>query len=369
MLFQRLPQWGFGQQGQPFIIAGPCSAETEEQVIDTCLQLAQQGVHALRAGIWKPRTRPNSFEGVGEEGLPWLRAAAQATGLPVCTEVANAQHVEKALRYGIDFLWIGARTTVNPFAVQEIADALRGVDIPVLVKNPVNPDLELWLGALERLYQAGLQKLAAVHRGFSIYKSVKYRNQPQWEIPIELRRRYPDLDLLLDPSHIAGHRDLLLELAQKGMDLGYNGLMIESHRQPAAAWSDAQQQLTPAALGDLLQQLVLRQPQTQDPLVAIQLQHYRDQIDQIDFQWLDLLAQRMELVRQIGSFKRDNHITILQLQRWEEILRTRMAAALPRQLSAAFIEQLLHVIHNESIRQQVEIMKTAESSTDPLHCR
>ncbi|MEL6650919.1 MAG: 3-deoxy-7-phosphoheptulonate synthase, partial [Bacteroidota bacterium] len=276
-----MKEWGLGL-GDFVVISGPCSAETPEQMMQSALGVAEHDVHILRAGIWKPRTRPNSFEGVGSVGLKWLKDAGKETGLPVCAEVANVKHVYEALRAGVDIMWIGARTTVNPFAVQEIADALDGVDVPVMVKNPINPDLELWIGAMERLQKAGLNKIAAIHRGFSTYGKTKYRNQPQWEIPIELRRRHPELAIICDPSHISGKRELLFDVSQKALDLNFDGLMLESHITPDKALSDAKQQVTPARLGEILQNLVHRSPSSSDPSLRSQLEIYRDEIDQFD---------------------------------------------------------------------------------------
>ena len=363
MQIVNIKDWGLGiRTGEvPIILSGPCSAETEEQVIETCLALAKHPVHILRAGIWKPRTRPNSFEGVGSVGLSWIKRAGKLTDLPVCVEVANAHHVKEALKHGIDILWIGARTTVNPFAVQEIANALRGVDIPVLIKNPINPDLELWIGAIERLYQVGVRKLAAIHRGFSIIPKDKYRNSPQWSIPIELRRRIRGIELIGDPSHICGNRHLLQTVAQNALDLNFDGLMIEAHRQPDQAWSDAQQQITPQQLGQLLATLVQRQANTDNPVFKRNLERLRAEIDQLDYQFLDLLRQRMELAREIGQYKKENNVAILQIERWEEIYSTRMKQASKMKVEETFIEALLQAIHKESIRQQTAILQNFES--------
>jgi chorismate mutase len=359
MTFQPFSEWfaGFPASG-PLWIAGPCSAETEEQVMETCLGAAQQGAHALRAGIWKPRTRPESFEGVGEPGLAWVKAAGTATGLPVCVEVAKAAHVETALRAGIDFLWVGARTTVNPFAVQEIADALRGVEVPVLVKNPVNPDLELWIGALERLSRAGIRRLGAVHRGFSMYGDTEYRNSPLWEIPVELRRRLPNLPLLCDPSHICGKRETIPGVAQNALDLGFDGLMVEVHRQPDQAWSDARQQFTPDDFGAWLHQLVVRRATADNPLFAPQLETLRRQIDRLDEQLVAVLGKRMDVAREIGLYKLENGVAILQLERWREVFRTRSKALRALDISDDFAHKLLQAIHQESIAQQARIMQS-----------
>jgi chorismate mutase len=337
---------------RPFVIAGPCSAETEEQVMNAAHQLSANGVKVLRAGIWKPRTKPGGFEGVGSEGLAWLKKVKQETGMYVSTEVATQKHVYEALKFGVDLLWVGARTTANPFAVQEIAEALQGVDIPVLVKNPVNPDLELWIGALERLSNVGLTKLGAIHRGFSSYDKKIYRNLPQWHIPIELKRRYPDLPILCDPSHIGGKRDLILPLSQQAMDLNYEGLIIESHCDPDNAWSDASQQVTPGRLKEILETLVIRdrKQSTED------LSDLRKQIDELDDQLLELLAKRMRVSCEIGTFKKEHNMTVVQTGRYDEILNTRITQAEAMNMNAEFIRTILEAIHEESVRQQVVIL-------------
>jgi chorismate mutase len=337
---------------RPLVIDGPCSAETEEQVMKTAKQLAANGVKILRAGIWKPRTKPGGFEGVGSEGLAWLKKVKQETGMYVSTEVATQKHVYEALKFGIDLLWIGARTTANPFAVQEIAEALQGVDIPVLVKNPVNPDLELWIGALERLSNVGITKLGAIHRGFSSYDKKIYRNLPQWHIPIELKRRIPDLPLLCDPSHIGGKCDLILPLSQQAMDLNYEGLIIEAHCDPENAWSDASQQVTPDRLKEILDALVIRdrKQSTED------LSDLRKQIDELDDQLLELLAKRMRVSCEIGTFKKEHNMTVVQTGRYDEILNTRIAQAEAMNMNADFIRTILEAIHEESVRQQVVIL-------------
>ena len=337
---------------RPFVIAGPCSAETEEQVMSVARQLSANGVKVLRAGIWKPRTKPGGFEGIGSEGLAWLKKVKQETGMYVSTEVATQKHVYEALKFGVDLLWVGARTTANPFAVQEIAEALQGVDIPVLVKNPVNPDLELWIGALERLSNVGLTKLGAIHRGFSSYDKKIYRNLPQWHIPIELKRRYPDLPILCDPSHIGGSRDLILPLSQQAMDLNYDGLIIESHCDPDNAWSDASQQVTPARLKEILETLVIRnrKQSTED------LSDLRKQIDELDDQLLELLAKRMRISCEIGTFKKEHNMTVVQTGRYDEILNTRIDQAKAMKMDTEFIRTILEAIHEESVRQQVVIL-------------
>lgn len=337
---------------RPMVIAGPCSAETEEQVMNTAKQLAADGIKIMRAGIWKPRTKPGGFEGVGSEGLLWLKNVKKETGMYVSTEVATQKHVYEALKFGVDLLWIGARTTANPFAVQEIAEALKGVDIPVLVKNPVNPDLELWIGALERLSNVGITRLGAIHRGFSSYDKKIYRNLPQWHIPIELKRRYPDLPIVCDPSHIGGKRDLIQQLSQQAMDLNFDGLIIETHCDPDCAWSDKDQQVTPERLKEILGSLVVRSAKqtTED------LSHLRQQIDEIDDQLLELLAKRMRVSCEIGTFKKEHEITIVQTDRYDEILNKRVAQAEEMGMNPEFMRVVLEAIHEESVRQQVEIV-------------
>ncbi len=337
---------------RPFVIAGPCSAETEEQVMETAIQLAADGIKVMRAGIWKPRTKPGGFEGIGSEGLGWLKRVKKDTGMYVSTEVATQKHVYEALKYGVDLLWIGARTTANPFAVQEIAEALQGVDIPVLVKNPVNPDLELWIGALERLSNVGLTKLGAIHRGFSSFDKKIYRNLPQWHIPIELKRRYPDLPIICDPSHIGGKRDLIQPLSQQAMDLGFEGLIIETHPNPDCAWSDASQQVTPARLKEILASLVIREgKQTTEDLSAL-----RRQIDEADDQLLELIAKRMRVSKEIGTFKKEHDMTIVQTDRYDEILTKRIAQATEMDMNPEFMRVILEAIHEESVRVQLDIM-------------
>lgn len=337
---------------RPLVIAGPCSAETEEQVMETARQLAAQGVKIFRAGVWKPRTKPGGFEGVGTEALGWLKKVKQETGMYVSTEVATAKHVQEALKFGIDLLWVGARTTANPFAVQEIADALKGVDIPVLIKNPVNPDLELWIGAIERLHNAGLRKLGVIHRGFSSYDKKLYRNLPQWHIPIELHRRIPNLPIICDPSHIGGRRDLIAPLCQQAMDLQFDGLIIESHNNPDSAWSDKDQQITPDVLSLILNTLVIREMnQTTESLAAL-----RKQIDEIDMSLTELLAKRMRVAGEIGQYKKEHGMAILQATRYDEILSKRIAEGEIMGMSGEFMKTILEAIHTESVRKQMEIM-------------
>lgn len=337
---------------RPIVIAGPCSAESEEQVLETAKNLASKGIKIFRAGIWKPRTKPGGFEGIGVIGLPWLKKVKEETGMYVATEVANKDHVFEALKAGVDILWIGARTTVNPFAVQEIADALRGVDIPVLVKNPVNPDLELWIGAFLRLYGAGIKRLGAIHRGFSSYDKKIYRNLPLWHIPIELRRRMPNLPIFCDPSHIGGKRELIAPLCQQAMDLGFNGLIIESHCNPDCAWSDASQQVTPDVLDYILNLLVIRkETQTTENLSEL-----RKQIDECDNNLMQELAKRMRVAREIGTFKKEHDMTILQTGRYNEILDKRGSQGVLLGVDSEFIKKVFELIHEESVRQQMEII-------------
>jgi chorismate mutase len=349
-------QW-LPHAGQPLLISGPCSAETESQTLATARQLAATGkVHMLRAGIWKPRTRPGQFEGAGQQGLAWLVQAGKETGLPVTTEVANASHVDLCLKSGVDVLWIGARTTVNPFSVQEIADALRGVNIPVMVKNPVNPDLELWIGALERLNKAGITRLAAIHRGFSSFDKGPFRNAPMWDLAIELKTRVPELDIVCDPSHICGTRDLIPFVAQKALDLDMAGLMIESHITPDAAWSDARQQVTPAALAKMMESLIVRQASVDNTAFTDTLTRLREQIDQLDDEIMQKLAARMKISQKIGEYKKENAVTILQVNRWEEIIHTRVALGLAMGLGEEFTREMLKLVHHESIQVQEKVM-------------
>jgi len=342
---------------EPLLIAGPCSAETEDQLVATAHLLKNTGrVTALRAGIWKPRTRPGEFEGIGSIGLEWLKRAKAETGLPTAVEVATAKHVEEALKAGVDILWVGARSTANPFTVQEIADALKGVDIPVMVKNPVNPDISLWIGALERINNAGITKLAAIHRGFSSYEKSAFRNEPMWDIAIHLKTLAPHLPLICDPSHISGNRDLIGYVSQKALDLDMQGLMIESHIDPSVAWTDAKQQVTPSALADLIDHLTLRKPETSNEQVNDKLGELRNSIDKIDDLIIQKIAERMKIAEQIGTYKKDNNITILQVGRWDEILTKRVNYGKALKLSPDFTEKLLELLHSESIRKQTEVM-------------
>ena len=337
---------------RPLIIAGPCSAESEEQVLTTARQLAKMGVKIFRAGIWKPRTKPGGFEGVGVIGLPWLKRVKEETGMYTAVEVATERHVFEALKHGVDMLWIGARTTANPFAMQEIADALKGVDIPVLIKNPVNPDLELWIGGIERIYNAGIHRIGAIHRGFSSYDKKLYRNMPAWHIPIELRRRLPNLPIICDPSHIGGKRELIAPLSQQAMDLGFDGLIIESHCNPDCAWSDKAQQVTPDVLELILETLVVRD--TTQPTES--LTSLRHQIDELDDQLLELLAKRMRVSKEIAEFKKANNMPVLQTGRYDEIFTKRIKQGSELGMSEEFLKVMLEAIHEESVRTQLELI-------------
>ncbi len=337
---------------RPFVIAGPCSAETEEQVMTTALELASKGCHNFRAGVWKPRTKPGGFEGNGEKALPWMKRVKDETGMLITTEVATPEHVELALKYGMDVLWIGARTTANPFAMQALADALKGVDIPVFVKNPVNPDIELWIGALERLNMAGIKRLGAIHRGFSSFDKKIYRNLPMWQIPIELRRRIPNMPIICDPSHIGGRRDLIAPLCQQAMDLGFDGLIVESHCDPDKAWSDAAQQITPDVLDYILSLLVIRDENTTTEGIT----QLRKQIDELDNDLMQLLAKRMRVCREIGQYKKEHNMTVLQAQRYNEILDKRGAQGALCGMDSDFVKTIFEAVHEESVRQQMEII-------------
>jgi chorismate mutase len=344
---------------RPLIISGPCSAETEEQVLATAQRLANTGkVDILRAGIWKPRTKPGMFEGIGAKGLPWLQQAKKITGLPTTVEVATGKQVQDALTFDVDVLWIGARTTVNPFSVQEVADALRGVDIPVLIKNPINPDLELWSGAVERIARAGIKQIGLIHRGFSSYGNTEYRNAPMWHLAIEMKRRNPELMLINDPSHISGRRDILLDVAQKAIDLDFDGLMIESHIDPDNAWSDAAQQVTPERLAEMLGAIIWRKEDTNSPEYHAALEKLRQQINQLDDELMQILGQRMKIADKIGEYKRENSITILQTNRWNEILERAFLKGDKLGLSKEFITKYFDAVHMESINHQNKVMNS-----------
>ena len=344
---------------RPLIISGPCSAETEEQVIQTATRLADTGkIDMIRAGIWKPRTRPGSFEGIGTKGLPWLQQAKKITGLPITVEVATGKQVEDALHFDIDVLWIGARTTVNPFSVQEVADALRGVNVPVMIKNPINPDLELWTGAVERVEKAGIKQIGLIHRGFSSYGNTEYRNAPMWHLAIEMKRRNPEMMIINDPSHICGRRDILLDVAQKAIDLDFDGLMIESHIDPDNAWSDAKQQITPEKLAEMLGNIIWRKEDINSEEFHAALEKLRQQINHLDDELLQLLGQRMKIADKIGEFKRNNNITILQTNRWNEILQRAFKEGGKVGLSKEFITKYFDAVHMESINHQNKIMNS-----------
>jgi len=351
------------QHSSSLIVAGPCSAESEEQVLSTALELAKiPQVQVFRSGIWKPRTRPSGFEGVGITGLEWLQKVRQQTRLLTAVEVASPDHVNTVLKYGVDILWIGARTVVNPFSVQEISEVLKGVDIPVMVKNPLNPDIRTWIGALERLNQVGIRKLVAVHRGFSFFKRTPYRNSPMWEIPIELKQWCPDLPILVDPSHICGETGLLLPVAQKAMDLEMNGLMIESHINPREALTDKDQQVTPEQLKILLSHLILRD-KTGPVEFENKLEELRSEIDKLDEELIDILARRMDIAEEIGRYKKENNITILQLKRWSQVIRDRVKEGEKMGLTKEFLLKLLEAVHEESIQRQTDVMNSDENAT------
>ena len=343
-----LPKYG----KRPFIIAGPCSAESEEQVMETATQLARNGCKIFRAGVWKPRTKPGGFEGHGEPALAWLKRVKEETGMLVTTEVATPEHAEMAMKYGIDLLWVGARTTTNPFAMQALADSLRETDITVLVKNPISPDLELWIGALERLNGAGIKRLGAIHRGFSSYDKTIYRNRPMWQIPIELRRRIPELPIICDPSHIGGKRELIAPLCQQAMDLGTDGLIIESHCNPDVAWSDADQQITPDVLEKIVSHLIIRDTTDTTEEIA----QLRQQIDELDNSVMDILAKRMQVCREIGQYKKEHNITVLQARRYNEILDKLGAQGAQCGMDADFVKKIYSAIHEESVRQQIDVI-------------
>jgi chorismate mutase len=350
---------------RPILIAGPCSAETEEQVLAAAHGLKDKNIDLFRAGIWKPRTRPGAFEGIGTEGLQWLKRVKEETGMKVTTEVANAQHVYECLKYGIDVFWIGARTTVNPFSVQEVADAMKGTDIPVLIKNPVNPDYKLWIGAIERIYKAGITRIGVIHRGFSTYGDSKYRNVPRWQMAIDLMQEFPGLEVICDVSHICGRRDILAETAQKAYDLNFDGLMVEVHPEPDAAWSDAAQQLTPDQFGGMIDGLIRRIITTDDPDYLAQIENYRSEIDEIDEELINLVARRMELVREIGGVKKVKNIAVLQPERFRALRDALRRRGDKNELSAEFISLFLEAIHQESINQQERVINNGKEPVTP----
>ncbi len=341
---------------KPWIIAGPCSAESQEQLLATAKAI-QSDTDLFRAGVWKPRTRPNSFEGIGEQALEWLKVVKQETKLRIATEVANAQHVEKCMQAGIDVLWLGARTTVNPFYVQEIAEALKGVDIPVFVKNPLHPELSLWIGALERLNKVGVNQLVAIHRGFFTLEQSAFRNEPKWEIPIRLKKKCPELPIICDPSHISGNTAMIQEVAQTALDLNMDGLMVETHIFPQNALSDAEQQITPKQLTNLISSLVLRETSAEDKNFNAQLKKIRKSIDEVDMRLLQVMGERTKLVQEIGRFKKENSVTILQIERWFEILKTRQDMGISCDLENQMVSELFELIHKHSILTQSDIMK------------
>ena len=352
-----LYDWGMFTEPRPSVIAGPCSAETKEQVMETAKGLKDLGINVFRAGIWKPRTHPGSFEGIGVEGLGWMQQVKKEYGLKISTEVASERHVFECIKFGVDLVWLGARTTANPFLVQEIADALRGTDIPVLVKNPVNPDLDLWIGALERLNRAGIKKLGVIHRGFSTFEKIQYRNDPQWQVAIELRSRFPELPFFVDPSHMGGSRDYIQETSQRSLDLGFEGLMIESHCNPTCALSDAKQQLTPEELRDLLyNKITVRDSDSDSPQWKENIDQLRAKIDVLDENLLYTLASRMKVSRQIGQYKKDNNIAILQTSRWDAVLAKVVEKGREYDLSEKFLTAVFNAIHEASVDAQNEVI-------------
>ena len=355
-------EWGFFTLPRPMVIAGPCSAETEEQVLETAKGLRELGINVFRAGIWKPRTHPGCFEGIGVPGLKWLQRVKKETGMKVATEVASERHVFECLKYGVDMVWLGARTTANPFLVQEIADALKDTDIPVLVKNPVNPDLDLWIGALERLNRAGIKKLGVIHRGFSSSQKIIYRNDTGWKIAIELRTRFPEIPFFADPSHMGGSRDYVLELSQRALDLGLDGLMVESHCNPSCALSDSKQQLTPAEIKDLLSRIVVRETDSDSLEYKEGIDHLRAQVDVIDDNLLYILQSRMNISRKIGEYKRDHNIAILQTARWDEVLDGMVKNGRKYGLAEDFVKAVFNAIHEVSVQAQNEILEASQKA-------
>lgn len=351
----KLDQWFDGLK-KPFIMAGPCSAETEDQLFQTAKAVHELGVPIIRAGVWKPRTRPNNFEGIGIEALRWIQNIKKELNVKFAIEVANPHHVFEAIKHGVDILWIGARSTVNPFTVQEIADALKGLDIPVFIKNPVNPDLSLWMGAIERISNAGITRIGAIHRGFSSHQQSKYRNVPMWQIALELKSKLPELPMLGDPSHIAGKREMIYDISQRALDLDYDGLIIESHRDPDNAWSDARQQISPAQLHEVLTKLKIRKPTSEDQDFINHLEELRDQIDHIDREIFEAMAARMRVVEKIGYYKKSNNVTVFQVNRWKEISENRRKWAESLNLRTEFMDELFKLIHDASIRRQTAII-------------
>ncbi|CVK16626.1 3-deoxy-D-arabinoheptulosonate-7-phosphate synthase [Apibacter mensalis] len=357
MNLQDLDQNWIEQFEKPLVIAGPCSAESEKQVMEIAERMDRNYMQVFRAGIWKPRTKPGSFEGVGAIGLNWLKKVKDEFNMPIATEVANASHAKLALEFDVDYLWIGARSTVNPFTIQEIAESLRDTDKVILVKNPVNPDLDLWIGALERLVAQGIKKLGVIHRGFSSYNQSKYRNNPQWQIALELKDRFPNIPILGDPSHITGRRDLIAEVAQQAFNLEYNGLMVEVHNNPDGAWSDSKQQITPEALKDILVDIILRKKNDNSDDFSAQLNRYRGEIDELDNQLLGLLAARMDVAKKIGTLKKEHNVAIFQPDRWNVLKKLAIRNGERMGLSEDFLEHLLVSIHKESVELQNKIME------------
>lgn len=358
---KQIKDWGLGLTG-PTIIAGPCSAETPEQIEQICIEMKENNVipSMFRAGIWKPRTRPGSFEGIGEEGLKWMEIVRHHLNIPITVEVGNAAHAEIALRNNVDVIWVGARTTVNPFAVQEIADALKGTDIPVMVKNPMNPDLDLWIGALERFHAVGLTKLAAIHRGFSDAYDKRFRNKPNWSMPMHLKRVWTGMEVINDPSHIVGKRDGILEISQKAMNFGLDGLMIETHHDPDKAWSDAKQQVTPARLKEILDSIDFKKPlESEQP--SERLYDLRRAVDHMDDQLLDILQERFAVIDQIGAHKREHHLSVFQSDRWKDVMESRTQKGVAKNLSEKFMKELLYCIHEESVKRQEKQLREADS--------
>ena len=354
-----MKSWNKKDIDKPLLIAGPCSAETREQVLAVAEQLKDQKVAYYRAGIWKPRTRPGAFEGAGSEGLAWLKEVKETYGMKITTEVANTQHVEECLKAGVDLLWIGARTTTSPFAVQEIAEALEGVDVPVLVKNPVNPDTKLWIGAIERLMKSGITEIGGIHRGFSVFEKKKYRNTPQWQIPVDLQQAFPDMPIICDPSHIGGQRDYIQEISQKAMDLNFDGLMIETHITPDEAWSDAAQQVTPQSLKEIVDSLVIRKVNPENVSME-ELTELRSEINHLDDLLLEVLEKRMKISEKIGAYKMRNNMTILQKDRWESLLAKNVERASQFDISESFVKGMFKLIHQESINIQEEVFRRKE---------
>jgi len=352
----RIEDWGLGLE-TPLLVAGPCSAENLEQIDSISKGLKGSGAHLFRAGIWKPRTRPGSFEGVGKAGLEWLKVAKENLGIPTTVEVANAKHVEEALEAEIDVLWIGARTTVNPFSVQEVCDALQGVDVPVMVKNPINPDLQLWLGAVERLAQVGIKKIAAIHRGFSNRYVTNFRNAPEWSLPLRLKEMVPGIQIVCDPSHICGNRKCIPSVSQKALDFGLDGLMIETHHDPDQAWSDAKQQITPETYTEMIKQLTIRQSIDSAPGLKADLARLRENVDQMDKQLVEILAERFKYIQAIGEYKKQNNLAVFQGDRWKDVTESRINMGKERNLSEHFMKEMLMAIHEESIKKQQEMLE------------